>query len=570
MHSRLRIHCLLLPAVLGLAQCNKSAVSEAGAAASTVPGLALVKEGVSPHFHAVASKLEVGGSSFSYAEEGEIMSLLGSLVEEVMKSMPEAEKAKLPPNFSFKKVFGLVGLDSIKASGMSSRKLPNGLNHQRSFVYTPEGRQGLLTLSGGPAEPLLVPLLAAKDTDLAFEFPIHLKDWFAQAWPLVMEYAPTEQRQMIEAMASAPQPALGISYREMAEKLSLRLAVIATLMPEQSMPLPGAAGTPMSFPGVNAAIVIDKLSWLRDLLKQQMLPMLMQKDGPFEMTSTGKVTAGHFRGPMGPPPMDFQPAFHLDDEADRLIIATRPGYLATLLAKEDRLHTQPEFAKVWGMLPNQGNGCVFISQRLMETVVDGVKTAVAATGSAEDSATALGIIELLGKYARSPQAMVFANLPDGIFTASTTSLPTASPASISSMTTMAMLSGLAAPMMSSIQQQGVQMKGTSDGLTVLTALKLHAANNGGKYPEELAQLVSGGALEKPELLMPAGDPGAEPALWLYDNSLTPDSPGISIVLAAPFTKVSGGKETRLVIRNDGRVENIAEADFQRTKDYNLQ
>jgi len=134
---------------------------------------------------------------------------------------------------------------------------------------------------------------------------------------------------------------------------------------------------------------------------------------------------------------------------------------------------------------------------------------------------------------------------------------------------LAVLSSLAAPLTTSIQQQATHMKVLSDGRQVLTALKLFAASNNGKYPAKLQELLDSGVLEKPELLTVAAGTGEEPLPWLYDASLTTESAGISIVLAAPTTVKSGGKETRGVIRNDGRAEMVAEEDFQRTKDYNL-
>lgn len=562
MHSRIRILCLVFPVIFGLSQCNKEPTADADSG----DGLALVTEGVSPHFQAVASRLEAGGASFTYAEEGEVMDLVSTLLEEVVKAMPEEEKAKMPAGFSIKKVFSLLGLDSIKASGMSSRKLPDGVNHSRSFIYTPEGRRGLLTLSGGPAEPFLVTSLAAQNTDLALEFPLHLKDLFAQAWPMLMEYTPKEQLAMVEAMASAPQPPLGISYKEMAEKTSLRLALIATINPGQSIAAPGA---PMPLPGMDAAIIIDKLGWLRDVLKQQFLPMLLQPDSPVELLSKGAVTVGRFKAPMGPAPMDFQPTFSLEDEAGRLVIATRPGYLDAL-SKAPKLAEQAEFTAAWKGLPKEGNGCAYASRRFMSTLMDGIKDAASSSPVADKDAAIVGkMMSLLGKYARSSMAVAYANQPDGILTVSNTSLPMASPSSISSITTMAVLSSLAMPMFTSVQQQGNQAKLLTNGRQVLVAIKIYAGENGGKYPATLQELVTSGALQDAELLTLAKTAGMEKEPWLYDRTLTDAAPGISMVLAAPFTIKSGGKETRLVIRNDGRAETIAEADFQRAKDYNL-
>ncbi|WP_395747090.1 hypothetical protein [Prosthecobacter sp.] len=550
--------------LLGLTQCNKEAAPSAAQAPS---GLTLVTEGASPHFQAVASKLEIGGASFAYAEEAQIFDMLGGLMDEVMKTVPQKKQTKLPPGFTFKKIFALIGLDSIKASGMSSREIGGGLHHQRSFVYTPQGRKGLLTLTGGPAAPLLVTTLAVKDTDLALEFPLHLKDWAAEIWPVVMEYSSPAEKAQIEALVTAPQPPLGLSYKQMAENLAVRIALIATMMPEQSIAAPGA---PVTFPGVNAAIVIDRLGFLKDVLKQ-FLPMLQQPDAPLDVTAANGVITARFKGPMGPAPMDFQPSFQFDENAERLIIATRPGYLDAVLGKEPRLRDQPEFATVWKGLPTEGNGCLFVSKRFIDTVFDSARKGLAASRDPETGA-ALKLIDLVAKNVSSSQAVAFANLPDGVLTASNTSIPSAGPSSsLAAISAVAVMSSLAAEQFTKVQQMGEQMKMINNGKQVAIGLKMYAKDNNGRHPATLSELMTQRIITDPRVFK-ASQKGAQAAegTWLYDATLTDSSPGVSIVLAAPFTsKGSGGKEMRAVVRNDGRAEMIAEEDFQRVKDYNL-
>lgn len=278
----------------------------------------------------------------------------------------------------------------------------------------------------------------------------------------------------------------------------------------------------------------------------------------------GKLV-GRFRAPM-----DFQPTFQFDEVGDRLIIATRPGYFDALLAAEGKLQASLEFATAWKGLLVEGNDCLYVSKRLMTTVIDGVKSVVESSGArAEDSAMVAEIVDLLKKHAQHSQAVCFANLLDGILSAANTGLPTLNPGSFSSISTLAVFSLLAAPMTMSIRNQAANIKVLSDGRQVLTALKLFASGNAGKYPAKLQELVDAGVLEKPELLTVAGAPGGERLPWMYDASLTPESAGISIVLAAPVAVKSGSNEMRAVIRNDGRAEMLAEEDFQRAKDYYL-
>ncbi|MBE7498014.1 MAG: hypothetical protein HS117_23985 [Verrucomicrobiaceae bacterium] len=551
----------LLPVVLalGLSQCNKAPVASTSAPAS---GLNVVTEGLSPHFLTVASRLDVGGASFTYSEEEATMKMLAGIFEEILKSLPAEESAKLPPGLSVRKVFTLLGLDSLKASGSSSRALPGGVNHNRSFAFTPQGRKGLLSITGGPAAPLITRQIAVKDTDLALEFPLHLNEFVTEAWTTAMSMVPAEQQPMIEAMAAQKQPPLGLSYKEMAEKIDFQIALLASLMPEAPIQTPG---TPVTFPGVNAALVIDRVGWLVPHLRQQFMPMLTAAGGPVEATDANGVISGKFRAPMGPPPMDFQPAFLLDEKAGRLLIATRPGYLAALLGKDDKLTAHPEFQAAWKDLPADGNGCLYASSRFIQALTAGLKQGGALTAAADPAgaATTAKIIDLIPKYIHGPQAVCYANLPDGILTAANVSLPAANPSSISSLTTIAVLSSLAVPAFNAVQKQGNDMKTLNNGKQVVLGLKQYAIDHEGKYPADLRALLTEGILTDERLLTCDGAP------WLYDRTLTDASPGVSIVLAAPAPVKKGNRQERLVIRNDGRAETISEDLFQSTRDYNL-
>lgn len=556
MKSRL---VLLIALVLGLAHCNKSPSSPG--VGST--GLDVVSEGKSPHFLAVASHLEVGGASFTYSEEEGTIKILTGLLDELIQGLPAEESAKLPTGLTARKVFGLLGLESLKASGTSSRDLGNGVTHNRSFAYTPSGRRGLLSLTGGSATPFLTRELAPLGTDLAVEFPLHLSE-IATEWSAIVGLLPVEQRPMIEGIYAQKVPPLGMSFLEMAEKMDLRVAIIATLNPDQPIALPGS---PLTFPSVDAAIVIDRLGWVKESLEQQFMPMLMAPGGPIEATDADGIVNGRFRAPMMPAPMDFQPAFLLDEKADRLVIATRPAYLAALLVKEGhgKLVTAPEFEAAWTGMPLEGNGCVYASGRFVQTYVNLLKQGVAMTAVTDPSGAAMGekLIEVLAKYVHGPQASCWANLPDGILSVGNVSIPTISPSSISSITAVAVAASLAVPSFAAVQNQAVKAKSLSSGKQVLAGLQQYAADHGGKYPAELNVLLTEGILPDETFLTYEGAP------WLYDATLTSASPGISIVLAAAAPGGKPEEPERLVVRNDGRIGFISEEDFQRAKDYNL-
>ena len=555
MNSRILLSALL---TLGITHCNKSTPESAGQGAS---GVRLVTEGASPHFQSVTSHLDLGGAAFTYSEEEGTMKMLSGFLNEMLQGLPAAESSKLPPGLSVRKLFGILGLESLKASGSSSRALPGGASHNRSFAYTPFGRKGLLSLTGGSAAPFLVRELAPQGADLAMEFPLHFAE-MATEWSTILSMLPAEERPMLDAMSSQKMPPLGMSFLEMAQKIDLRIAIIATLHPDQSIAAPGS---PIALPGVDAAIVIDRLGFLKDSLRQQLMPMVMAPGGPIEATDADGIVNGKFRAPMMPAPMDFQPSFLLDEKADRLIIATRPAYLAAVLVKDNKLVGQPEFETAWKGLPAQGNGCIFASGRFVASYTDLMKKSVTLTAATDPSGAAMGgmVIDAIAKYIHGPQASCWANLPDGILSVGNVSVPAISPASISSVTAVAIIASLAVPSFNSIQRQGDKMKVLNSGKQLSVALKVYAADHGGQYPADLGVLLTEGVIEDEALLTNNGAP------WLYDRTLTDASPGISIVLAAAAPSGPPAKPERLVVRNDGRVSYLPEEDFQRAKDYNL-
>lgn len=564
--------CLLTPlfAAVFLAQCNRAPETKTPTTAEPArPAVELVTAGVSPHFLAVASRLEVGGAAFSYLETDASTDLLSAIMEQIMEAMPAEDKAQMPPNFSFKKIMDLFGLGSIKAAGSSSRALNGGRHHARSFAYAPGGRGGLLSLTGGPAEKLLTRQFAAQDTDLALEFPLRLKDWFAEAWGTLIEMAPEEQRQIIEANASEKLPVINLSARELAEQLDLRLALLATLHPEQPIALPGA---PMPLHGIDAALVIERLGPLKDVIKEQLGVLPGGADGPFEISEQDGILSVRAREPVMPPPTDFQPVLQLHDAEDRLIVATRPAYLDALLAADGKLTQQPEFAEAWTGLPDEGNGCLFVSKRFMTALVDGIKQAVQSKSGPGDEAfgkAILGVIDTLGKDLTHPQAFAYANEKDGILAAANSSLP-AQMNSMSGISTLAIIASIAAPAFSATQDKANQIKAISAARQVGMALKAYAADKGGRYPAELSELITEDIIQDETLLFYQDDRSGESLPWLYNRTLTDDSPASSILLAAPVPhRAPTGKQTRLVALNDLSASMIPEEEFQQQKDDNL-
>jgi type II secretory pathway pseudopilin PulG len=547
-------------AALTFTQSDKAgAETPAGSTPATTAGaggnsVALIGEGASPAFRAVASRLEIGGRSFEYSETTGA-TILATFLDEIMKVLPETERKDIPAGFTFANLFHLLGLDSITATGSSVRARADGAFHSRTFAYMPQGRKGLMTLSGGPAAKLMLLDVAPKDTDLALEFPLYLKDFARDVMPEILAMIPPGERAGFEHEMSQPLPPLGINGKQIIEKLDVRIGIFLRLDPTQKFqPTPDAP--PM--PGADGVIAIDRLGWLVEALKPQFMPMLSQPGGPVTVTDEGGVLTVRFTGPAGPPPMDYQPVLRFDPKADRILIASRPALFDSVVAGKEKITQGADFTQAWRDLPTEGNACIYASSRLLQTFSDLVaKAAQTARGSATDAAVMGKMFDWVNPLLSRGQAVVIANQPDGIFAASNTSIPAAG-STMTAVSIVAVLAGTALPAFSAARGKAVQANELNTLKQVQVGLKMYANDNDGKYPAALSELASK-YTGTDQILEFTDHRTKQRTPWLYRNSLTDTSPANEVLLAAPVATPDG---KRAVGFNDGSVKIIPEAEFQ--------
>ena len=415
-------HVALALASLIFTLRHQPAAAADGSAASA-GSVTLVGDGASASFRAVTSHLELGARSFEYSETGGVKMLV-SFLDEIIKSLPERERNDFPPGVTFAKLFQILGLDSVAATGASSHARGDGSFHSRAFAHTPQGRKGLLTLSGGPAAKLMLLDFAPKDTDLALEFPIHLNEFVSEAMPEIIAMVPPRDRADFARDMAKPLPPLGLSVMEIAGKLDARVGLYLRLDPSQKFqPAPNAP----EFPGADGAIVIERLGWLIEALKPQFMPALSQPNAPVTFTDEGGVLTIRMKGPAGPPPLDYQPVVRFDAKADRIIIASRVAFFDSVVAGSEKITQGADFTQAWRDLPTEGNAAAYASARLLQTVGDLIAQAVEKEGgSAADKALFANIFAWVKPYLGRGQALVLANQPDGILTAANASIPVAS------------------------------------------------------------------------------------------------------------------------------------------------
>jgi type II secretory pathway pseudopilin PulG len=542
-----------------------SATLPQSAAPQTGPAPVLVEEGLSPYFLAVASKLELGGTSFVYAEQQDTFNLVADLLDGLIKTAPKSEGFQLPEDFSVRTFLHSLGLDGVKATGLSSRQLSVGRYHSRSFAYMPDGRKGLAGLSGGPAEPFLLHGIAPSGSDLALEFPLRTKGVVAELLAAFLPLLPQKEREALEAQLDAKQPPIGMSLREMLSLLDARAALLVRINPEQSFPAGQPA--PIPLPGVDAALILERLEWLLEPLKQQFLPLLADPKSPVERTEKDGILTLKFRSPVGPAPMDFQPTLQYEASKGRLIVSTRASFLQSVLSPADKLTTQPAFQKAWQGMPSEGNGSLYVSERFLATSLDLLKESLQQPGvDAALREMAGPLAELLAGKLTQPQAFCYANQPDGTLGVANSLLPLkGNTSALSGLTSVGMFAAMALPNLTQAKAQAEHVKSMNDGRNIGMALKAYANDHNGRYPQKLEELTGNGGLPDELPLQVLNPLTQQPETWLYDATLTETSPTAAILLASPGPVMKGGKASRIVIRFGGNAEVVAEELFELQK-----
>lgn len=543
-----------LSAVGLLAGCNKS--SQESAAEAAVPKVPVITEHASPHFMKVLPHLELGGSSFHYTDQEGFMAALAVMLDEGMKNMPEEQRKDVPAGLSFVKLFDAFGLNSVKAMGGSARKTDAGQYHSRSFAYMPGGRKGLATLNGGEARAFLTHEVAPAGTDLALEFPLHLKALAKEALVELMAVAPGESRAELEAQLDQPVPPLGMTVRELVERLDAQVGLFIQVDDKVALPVPGSE---VPLPGVDALLVVDGLGWLLEPLKTQFMPMLLSPALPVEVTEKEGVTTVVFRAPIGAAPMDFQPVLRLDSKADRLMVATRVEFLNQSLKGEELLAGEAAFQKAWKGMPAEGNSALYVSPVFLKTLRGTMRNAIVLSKEPQSTKDMMGkVLDQLTPYLGHGQAACIANLPDGTLGVANLAFPLGDSSAVTTLTTLSVLSSLAVPTFNQVQGKANDTKLGSEGRQIGLALQAFAADHNGLYPTELGVLVTEGLLDSATLN--SGN------TWLYNPDLTSDSAPDALLLASGSPTKTG---QRCVVRVSGILEFLTESDFEALQDGGL-
>jgi len=392
--------------------CSKSDETAAPAASTTAAPAAapaspqVPANGKSATSTAIASHLEFGGEFFVVVDTKGDIEKLGDNVADLIASGFNAAIGASASTTDVRALMKRLGLYDIDGLGLSSWQAANDpFHHNRTFVYTPHERQGLLKIFGAPSSAPFVTAneLAPADADIVVESQADLKSLVDLVKSYVKDVGGQPAVDEMDATLKQPiGPGSTLTFQGIVDHLNTRYLFIARGDPSISLPLgPGA-----TMPAVDFLIGIDGMADVLDQLE----PMLTSSLPGKTATKNGMKTITLDLGL--PPP--YQLVFVADPKTKRLYLASRESFTDdTIFAKGSRLNTSPDFKAATTGLPDKGTGLFYLSQKGQTTIMQIAKQAMSGMpGSMGDQSLALYFPGW--EHASHGQASVETVLKDGI------------------------------------------------------------------------------------------------------------------------------------------------------------
>jgi hypothetical protein len=383
--------------VLTVSGCAKKPEAEVPANRAAV---GLVPEAErSRHFEAVNSHLELGGTLYAYADvDGDALALAASaqaLVRQIAAAQPQM--APLGRQ-DFKALFSELGLNDVKAIGLSSVRESGGNFRNRTFLFAPDGRHGLLAVLGGQPGRFVGARLAPADTDFYSECEFDVSALYDTIKAVVAKVSGPEAAASFERKLKDAGAKSGFSALDVIEGLNGRLTVIIRMAPGST--LDGKVGPkPVRIPGFDAVLRVDGIG--------SALQGSLEKNDSL----TGSVSGSRHLFTMREPTAFAGIRAVLEVDGKTLYAATSADFLRECLDRQAGLDANPQFAAGLAALGPDGNGLTWVSPRFFSRLKE---IGSMNPDAAPDLRRALDVFSSNLPTVTQPLFSVRSNLPDGI------------------------------------------------------------------------------------------------------------------------------------------------------------
>jgi hypothetical protein len=319
----------------------------------------------SPHFDAVSSQLQLGGTVYAYADiEGDAERAADFLLT-LLRDLPGLVPQQGVNRLNATTLVRILGLHNVQAIGLSSYERES-LYHNRSFIHHTGAREGLLKLFGaGPAAFDLVSI-APKDADLVWEQQLDVRvlvDIVRALGELGVGLTPEQLDQALRERVLDLDITLGAILGRLNTTAGLILAV------DESRPL-RIPGESFWFPYTDFLFRIDGLADLADAIAER---AALDPFIAFERTEEWVIIRPAIRLP--PPWNAYEPSVLKEIATGRMYVVSTPAFLERCLSATDGVTESSDFIHAFEQLPTLGNGLTYLSPlmtRQMHAVLDRV------------------------------------------------------------------------------------------------------------------------------------------------------------------------------------------------------
>lgn len=400
-------------------------------------------------FDAVNKHLDLGGQLYAFLNVDGDFTELSAKAQELYQELQQTEGFDLPPGLDIAALLGELGLDNLKAAGLSSIKFGQGYRN-RLFAAVDGERQGILRLTGGEPRPFTIGEFAPASAMWAMESDVD----FASIKDLMTAIGgQLEQTLGMDPLSGAlqqPIPGTQLNVSQLVDTLKGELMAYVLVDETQTLVIP-EPGAP-EIPGIDAVLTHSNgkeiFGHIRSFITSNAPP-----DAYTEEVNEG-VTQLKIQLPDEATLGFYAPLIQFDEATEQLLIATRPEALTTVTVG-DRLSTNADFKRMADLLPQEGSGYGYMSPQFydfIEIFMEAASQGDALMGEVQKEIMAL----VYGDP--QPMAGMWANRDDGIYMESLTPMSYKLSLAYTAILPAAVAAGVAAPMMIRAQSQALDIQ----------------------------------------------------------------------------------------------------------------
>lgn len=365
--SRIGSSLLLALGALALAQAGCSEQKEPTAPQkpeSSEDTIALVPVGQrSPYFLAVAEQLDLGGESFTYLDtEGfgaGVAELVRALVDVGMETNPMARGflAEADPQAAVE----ALGIGGVMGYGQSAVRVGEGVYRNRSFIYTPEGPSGALSILGA-SQPFSGLEMAPADTDFFLEGTADPAQARQVAMAVVGAVGGPHAQTLLDGQLAQPLLDSGRAIDDLFTAGPMRITAIGQLSRDETVDPELLPDEMRDFllPTAELFVRVENYGWLVEPIAANIEHNTMNDD--VEIERAKGLTSVRFIDDSGNTTFILQGT----PEGGPLVLFTSDTYREQILTGEGGLASSAEYKAATNGLPTEGSVMYYLSKNLFD------------------------------------------------------------------------------------------------------------------------------------------------------------------------------------------------------------